>query len=359
MLIGNNIALVIYGIYSTEILETPLSLITQNEAFQLFLQTIITTCVILIAGEFIPKSLFRISPNKTLYFFSIPLLIIYYLLYPFVYVVHEISKFILRFVFKVDTTTESVKFGKVELDNFLKEATSNDNLSIPVDSEIKLFHNALTFSEIKLRECIIPRTEIIAVDIDDSISELKESFIKSGKSKIMVYRKNIDNIIGYVHAYELFKMPETIKSVLRPVTIMPETMTADEALEVFIASKRSIAVVVDEFGGTAGILTIEDIMEEIFGEIEDEHDKENFTEIEISKNEYLFSARLEVDYLNQTYKLNIPESEEYETLAGYVIRLFGRIPGLNEVVSDKNYRFKVVEVSGKKIEKLEIKKLRI
>jgi putative hemolysin len=357
MLLGNNIALVVYGITMAILLEPfIINNITPLDSIVMLIQTIISTTIILFAAEFIPKNIFRIDPNRTLNLFSIPLLPVYFLLYPPVVFTIGVAEIVLRIFNVPKSDKEEFAFGRIDLDNIVKEGTNHlEDEDENVDHEIQIFKNALDFSKIKARDCMIPRTEIIAVNLDEDIAILKQKFIKTGLSKILVFRETIDNIIGYVHSYELFKQPKSIKSILLPVSIIPETIPAKEVLEDFIKQRKSIAVVVDEFGGTSGILTIEDIVEEIFGDIEDEHDNEDLIEEKVSDKEFNFSGRLEIDYLNDKYRLNIPESEEYDTLAGYILFHIEDIPEKSQRVTINQFVITIVDVSQRKIEKINLK----
>lgn len=359
MLVGNNIALVIYGIFMAQVLEPQIAYFTSNGSLILLFQTIISTLIILLTAEFLPKTVFRINPNFILRFFALPTGILYSILLIPMFIIIGISELILKYLFRLGNEVEDLNFGRIDLEHYLRDATErNDEEQEEMDHEIQIFQNALDFSKVKARECMIPRTEITALEVEQSIEKLKEVFIASGYSKVLIYRDNIDNIIGYVHSFELFKKPESIKSILMPVLIIPQSMSANEILEMFISQRRSVAVVVDEFGGTSGILTIEDVIEEIFGEIEDEHDKEELIEEIINENEYLFSARLEIDYLNDAYKLNLPEGDNYETLAGLLISLHESIPKADTVIELEDYKLTVVKVSENRIEliRLEIQK---
>ncbi|MCO6500339.1 MAG: HlyC/CorC family transporter [Vicingus serpentipes] len=356
MLLGNNIALVIYSMLMAQILEpTIVEYVSRNEFFILFLQTVISTLLVLVFAEFLPKALLRINPNSVLVLAAVPLKMIYIILYPFTAFTVSISNFILQ-LFKVDTSESDLAFSRIDLAHFVMDIQERYEEGEEIDSEIQIFKNALDFSDVKVRECMVPRTEITAMNIESELSDLREKFIETGLSKILIYRESIDNIIGYVHSKELFNNPSSIKSILLPVSIIPEAMSAQSMLEKSIKEKRSIAVVVDEFGGTSGILTIEDIIEEIFGEIEDEHDKEELIEKEIGEGGYQFSARIEIDYLNDKYNLDLPEGEEYETLAGLLIYIHESIPEKGEVIQLDNYTLTVDEVSDNKIEMVSIKK---
>lgn len=355
MLLGNNIALVIYSILMAKFLEPIIAThIINNEVVILLLQTIISTLLILFFAEFLPKAIFRINPNKVLTIAAIPITIVYYILYPFTYFTVGISNLILK-IFKVDTSESDLAFSKIDLEDFVANIQENQNEGEEVDSEIQIFKNALGFSEVKVRECMIPRTEITAMEVEKPIEELHKKFIETGLSKILIYRDSIDNIIGYAHSKELFKKPESIKSILLPVSIVPEVMSANDMLKKALKERRSIAVVVDEFGGTSGILTIEDVIEEIFGEIEDEHDKEEFIEQVIDENHYQFSARIEIDYLNEKYKLDLPVSDEYETLGGFIISINESIPENKEIIRTENFEFTIDKVSDNKVDMISLR----
>ena len=367
MLIGNNIALVIYGFFMGDLLMSYigpyLGIDSQNTSsssdsimfLALFIQTIISTFVILITAEFLPKVFFQIYANNLVKFFALP----GYFFYIVFSVVSEfiiwITDKILKLIFKTDGDEVQLSFSKVELGNYISEQMETVKREDEVDSEIQIFQNALDFSEVKSREVLIPRTEVVAVTIDRSPKELSELFIKTGLSKILVYNENIDNILGYVHSFEFFKKPTTLKSILIPVVFVPETMLIKEVLNILTKKSKSIAVVIDEYGGTSGILTVEDIIEELFGEIEDEHDKLVLIEKVVNNGTYVFSARLDVDYLNETYKLNLPENENYETLGGMIVSFTEGIPKKDEVIVFQDYTFNILEVSNTKVELVEVK----
>jgi len=356
MLVGNNIALVIYGIVMAKILEPVIRIVTTSEITIFIIQTVLATLLILVTAEFIPKTLFRINPNRILNFFAVPVWVIYYLLYPLVYIIIGISELTLKKIFKVEFSEGKPVFGRIDLDNIIKESTSAKDLKEEVEPEIQIFRNALDFSNVKLRECMIPRTEIVALDVNESIDILRQNFVDTGLTKILIYRDDIDHIIGYTHSYELFKKPQSIKSILLPISMVPETMPANELLKMLIKQRKSIAVVVDEFGGTSGIITIEDVMEEIFGEIMDEHDIVKLIEKQINDGEYLLSGRLEIDYLNEKYNLDLPESEEYETLSGLIIHYHESIPELNEHIKVDGFLFTITDVSETRIEQVNLKR---
>ena len=353
MLIGNNVALVIYGIYMGELIVN--SILSENfpNSLELITQTIISTLVVLVTAEFLPKTIFGMNPNKWLNIFSIPLTITYYLLYPLAVFVSNLSKLIITAFSSGEQVNEELAFGNVDLNYYLSEFQVEEKQEL--DHEIQILQNALDFKDLKARDCQIPRNELIALNIEDSTEKLRQTFIDSGLSKILIFRKSIDNIIGYVHSLELFKKPESIKSILRPVSIVPEPMAANEVLEQLIRQKRNLAIVVDEFGGTSGIITIEDIIEELFGEIEDEHDVEILHEKELEENLYQFSARLEIDYLNHKYGFQLPENDEYETLGGLVVHHLEEIPVEGQVLDLEFQSVKITSVADTKIEEIELR----
>ena len=358
MLLGNNIALVIFGIYMDEDLKPVFEHYLSSKILILLISTFISTMLILITAEFLPKNIFRINPNRTLSLFAFPLTLVYGLLYPVVMITIGFSEFILRKILGVKIEKENAAFTMIDLDNYLREGTSTIEKKAEMDHEIQIFQNALDFSSVKARECMVPRTEIIALDVENSIEELKQKFIQTRLSKILIYSKSIDNIIGYVYSKELFKDPESIRAILLPVSIVPESMAASEVLTVFIQQHKSIAVVVDEFGGTSGMLTMEDVMEEIFGEIEDEHDKEEMIEKQVSETEFIFSARLETDYINHTYHLKLPILDNFETLSGLIMHYHESIPRINEEIRIDNFLFTITAVTRTRIETVNLKVLK-
>ena len=357
MLIGNNIALVVYGIYMALILEPYFFSLFPNQFAVFLAQTIVSTLLVLITAEFLPKVVFRINPNRTLQLFALPTAIIYVILYPVVYLTMFISSFILRTFLGTKIVPEEVSFGRIDLDYYLREATREVKNNEEIENEVQILQNALDFSAVKLRECMIPRTEIIALSENAEVETLKKAFIENGLSRVLIYRDDIDNIIGYTHSFELFKNPVSIKSILLPITILPEAMQAHKALSHLIKNKKNIAVVVDEFGGTAGVVTTEDIIEEIVGDIEDEHDVDLLTNEKTSENEYLLSARLDIDFINEEHQLELPESEEFETLGGFITHFHESIPEKGEVISIEDFEFHIVEVSDNKIETVRLKVL--
>ncbi|MGB5205466.1 hemolysin family protein [Eudoraea sp.] len=359
MLIGNNIALVVYGLYMGELLMNwfQTKLASENNLvqllftdFSLLTQTLISTIIILLTAEFLPKVLFQIYANKLLIFFAAPAYI-FYLLFSFVSdFVIKVSDILLKTFFKTDGDEVQLAFSKIELGDYITEQMETVMEEDEVDSEIQIFQNALEFSAVKAREVMVPRTEIIAVELHETPKNLAKLFTETGLSKILVFKDTIDNIIGYIHSYELFKKPKTIKSILLPVEFVPETMLIQDILNVLTKKRKSIAVVLDEYGGTSGIMTVEDIVEELFGEIEDEHDSTDLLEEQLNSNTYKFSARLEVDYLNEQYKLELPESEEYETLGGLIVNETGEIPDQNAEIQVEHFLFTILEVSSTKID---------
>ena len=355
MLIGNNIALVIYTLYMADLLSPLLNNWGFNSTSILLIQTIFSTFFILVFAEFLPKAIFRLNPNRVLKVFSLLLVIFYFLIWPVTALVVYLTKFALKFFGKEDGNNQKISFGKTDLNQYLEELKNDLNEDQEMEHDVKIFHNALSFSEVIARDCMVPRNEIIALEINDSIDELKELFLKTGFSRILIYKENIDNIIGYVHSIELFKIPKNIKSVLLPVGIIPESMIGNNILEDFIDKKRGVLVVVDEFGGTSGIITMEDIIEEIFGEIDDEHDKDPLTHEQISDKKYVFSARVEIDFINEKYRLNLPEKEEYETLGGLIIHFAETIPQKGASFLVDNYEVVVLEVQENRILKVSVK----
>ena len=353
MLVGNNIALVIFSITMSELLKPHLINFITSDSLLLLTQTIISTIIILISAEFIPKAVFRINPNYMLKIFSFPLLFFYFLLYPVVFIMIHLSEFVLRYIFRLKVEEVKQVFSKVDLDDYLESLTENHSIS-PLNSEVEMLQNALELSKTKVRECMVPRTDMIAINVSSSINELRDLFIKSKFTKIPIFKGNIDNIIGYVHSSDLFKMPLTIKSIMLPIPIVTESLLANEMLNTFIKKSKSIALVVDEFGGTSGLVTIEDVTEEIVGEIEDEHDIDDIIDEKISNTEFLFSARMEVDNINNKYNLDLPESEEYETIAGLFLYLHENIPEKGQKTIYENKELIVDEVDEKSIKIIRI-----
>ena len=351
MLIGNNIALVIFSISMTQLLDPFLKQVISSSFLLLFTQTIISTIVILITAEFIPKVIFRINPNYMLKIFSFPLIFFYFLLYPIVFVMIAISGFVLKYFFRLEHKEVSQLFSKIDLDEYLESLTHHTNSNSGNNIEVEMLQNALELSNIKVRECMVPRTDMAAINIKSSVEQLLKLFIETKYTKIPVFKDNIDNIIGYVHSSDLFKKPMTIKSIMLPIPIVSESLTANEMLNTFIKKNKSIALVVDEFGGTSGLVTVEDVAEEIVGEIEDEHDIADIIDEKLSDTEYLFSSRMEVDQINDKYNLELPESEEYETIAGLFLSLHEDIPEKGESIEYEN-KLLVIDSGDKKSIKL-------
>jgi len=355
MLVGNNISLVIYSYYMGKFLVRILPLNSINEFSVLLIQTIISTIVILVTAEFLPKAIFRIYANEVLKIFAIPAYIFYYLFHFFSEFITLISDFFLRVFFKTNAYEEQTEFSKEELGDYINEQLETGNVDCDLDSEIQIFQNALQFQNVKAREVMVPRTEIVSVEIHETVANLKNAFIKTGLSKILVYKSSLDDVVGYVNAFELFKDPKTIKSILLPLELVPESMIINDILNTLIKKRKSVAIVIDEYGGTSGMITVEDIVEELFGEIEDEHDSQEFLEEKINDSTFNFSARLEVDYLNEEYNLNILKSEAYETLGGFIIEHTENIPEEKELIEIDHLEFKILKMSGAKIDEVSLK----
>ena len=359
MLIGNNVALVIYGFFMGDLLLNwfqtllPSNYQVINLAlsdFTLLTQTVISTFIILVTAEFLPKVFFQIYSNTLLRVFAIPAYL-FYVLFSFISdFVIWMSDLVLKYFFKTEGDQIQLAFTKVELGNYISEQMESIEEMDHVDSEIQIFQNALEFSDVKAREVMIPRTELVSVEIHDSVQMLNQLFTSTGYSKILVYKTTIDDILGYVHSFDMFKKPKSIKSMVMPVELVPETMFIKDILNTLTRKRKSIAVVVDEYGGTSGIITVEDIVEELVGEIEDEHDNKALYEEKIDDKTYKLSARIEVDYLNETYKMNLPENETYETLGGLIVNFREGIPEQNEQVQFENFLCTILEVSKTKID---------
>ncbi len=365
MLVGNNIALVVYGLYMGDFIMDWLNgmLPLANEQlnyiithFGLLIQTLISTLVILFTAEFFPKVFFQIYGNTLLKFFALPAYIFYILFYFISTFVMQISDFVLKKFFKTEGDEIQLSFSKIELGNYISEQMESVNNDEEVDSEIQLFKNALEFAEVKAREAMVPRTEIMAVELHESTQNLTKLFTETGYTKILIYKDTIDDIIGYIRAFDMFKKPKSIKSIIHPIEFVPETMLISDVLDTLTKKRKSIAVVLDEYGGTSGMLTVEDIIEELFGEIEDEHDTIELIEEQITPTSFHFSARQEVDYINENYKLNLPEAEQYETLGGLIVNYTEEIPDKGEHVHIEGFTFTILEASNTKIDlvKLEI-----
>lgn len=353
MLVGNNVSMVVYGFFMGDLLMKWITSFHFQIAniTSLLIQTVISTLIVLITSEFLPKVFFQIYANSLMKFFAIPSYFFFKLFFYISSFIIWISDFILRKFFKTEGDYVPSFFSKTELGNYINEQMSAVADTETVDSEIQIFQNALEFSGVKAREIMTPRTELVAIDVNEKIENLKKLFISTGYSKIIIYQNSVDDIIGYVHSFELFKKPKTIKSIMIPVEFVPETIFIKEILNLLTVKRKSIATIIDEYGGTSGIVTIEDIIEELFGEIEDEHDQaETLIEQQIDDKTYLFSARLEVTYLNETYKLNIPEEDSYETLGGFIVNTSSEILTKGEQIRIENFHFQIESSSNNKIE---------
>jgi len=358
MLIGNNIALVVYGLFFSRLLSPLLMPLIGSDLAVLMLNTVISTALILLMGEFLPKTIFVISPNFFLQLLSIPAMFFFVIFYPVSKLTLAASNFLLSIFFGIRGNRreqENMVFSRVDLGHLLNLSDQGAEESQPDHQNIRIFRNALDFSNVKLRECMVPRTEIDAVESRSKVADLKERFIETGHSRILVYQDTIDNIIGYFELKDIFRDPPDIMSCVRKLAIVPETMAANKLLKLFFNEKKNVALVVDEFGGTSGMVTIEDILEEIVGDIEDEHDTYELTEKVISAVEYVFSGRLEIDYLNETYNLGLPEEDDYETLAGMILFYHGSIPVCNEMIRIRNFVFRVIKVTATRVELVNLK----
>jgi len=351
MLVGNNIALVIYSFYMGKFIVRFLDF---NPLITLLIQTFVSTIVILVTAEFLPKAIFRIFANESMKLFAVPAYFFYVLFHFFSESITLISDFILRVFLNTKPAVEQTEFSKAELENYITEQLEKTETK-DVDSEIQMFQNALDFNDVKAREVMIPRTEILAVDISESIANVKNLFVETGFSKILVYKNSLDEIVGYVRAFDMFLNPKSLRSILLTVEFIPESMMINEVLNVLTKKKKSVAIVLDEYGGTSGIMTVEDIVEELFGEIEDEHDTIELTENKINDREYKFSARLEIDYINETYEIELPKDEGYETLGGLIVEYSENIPDEKEVIKIDNFQFTILKASSSKIEEVYLK----
>ncbi len=355
MLVGNNIALVVYGILIARFFDSTI-FAGCSPGFTVPADTILSTVIVLFTGEFLPKTLFKNLPNKLLSIFAVPAFICYVLLWPVSKFATFVSKILLRVVgVKMNKEKDDELFSKVDLDYLVQSSIDNAANEDEIDDEVKIFQNALEFSEIKVRDCMIPRTEIDAVSEHCDINELNQKFVESGHSKILVYQDDIDHIIGYIHSSEMFRKPANWIDDLRTLPFVPETMAAHKMMKIFMQQKKSIAVVVDEFGGTSGIVSLEDIVEEIFGEIEDEHDNVNYVAKKTGDNEYLLSARLEIDKVNEMFDIDLPESDEYMTVGGLILHYYQSFPKLNEIVTFDKFQFKIIKNTMTKIELVKLK----
>lgn len=357
MLVGNNVALVIYGILMAQIIgDNLLDGSIDNHFLKVLVQTILSTLIILVTGEFLPKTLFKINPNLVMNVAALPLFICYVILYPVSKFSSGVSYLFLRLVgIKVNKEASDKAFGKIDLDYFVQSSIDNAANEKELDAEVKIFQNALDFSSIKIRDCIVPRTEVVAVDQTTSLEELKNRFIESGISKMIIYDGNIDNVVGYIHSSEMFRSPKKWSDHVKDVPIVPETMAANKLMKLFMQQKKTIAVVVDEFGGTSGIVSLEDLVEEIFGDIEDEHDNTSYICKEIGEGEYVLSARLEIEKVNEIFGLELPESDDYLTVGGLILNQYQSFPKLHELIKVGRYQFKIIKATVTKIELVRLK----
>lgn len=355
MLVGNNIVLVVYGIFVARLLDNTIFK-GLDPAISVTADTILSTLVVLFTGEFLPKTLFKSNPNKFFSFFVFPAYLFYLLLWPVSRFSTLLSKILLKISgVKVDKDNDEGEFSKVDLDYLVQSSIDNASDNSQIDDEVRIFQNALDFSDTKVRDCMVPRTEICAVEKSSSLSDLKNIFIESGKSKILVYDNDIDHIIGYIHSLELFRNPNDWHNHIRTMPFVPETMSARKMMQTFLQQKKSLGVVIDEFGGTSGIISLEDIVEEIFGDIEDEHDNSNYIAQKNPDGSYLLSARLEIDKVNDLFSLDIPESEDYMTIGGFILHEYENFPKLNEVVRIGRFEFKIIKNTMTKIELVRLK----
>ncbi len=357
-LLGNTVSLVLYGIFMAYLLEQPISNLLpdslDSQAGVMVVQTVISTILVLVTAEFIPKSIFMLNPNNMLSIFSLPFMLLYYIMYPLVWAVVRLSKIFIVRVLQLEYNEDKPVFRITDLNSFIQNnlETKGDEAKAEIDT--KIFDNAVEFKKIKVRECMVPRTDIVAVEVQDSIEELKGAFIESGHSKIIIYKETIDDVIGYCHHLELFKKPKTIEEILTPIIIVPESALANELLVQFIKERKSLSLVVDEFGGTSGIVSMEDIIEEIFGEIEDEYDSDDLVEQQLSENEYLLSARHEIDYLNEKFNWTLP-SGDFETLSGFILSLTENIPQKGETAVYGPFTFTIVAKQEHRIDTVKLK----
>jgi len=355
MLLGNNIALVIYGLFMARALTPFMERYLSGDLLILLAQSLIATIFILSTGEFIPKTLARVNPNFFLSLFVIPLYVVYIVLYPISKITSKFANLILRILGVKTSIVNNKRLGRHDLDYFIQKTIEETPENVEIDTEVRFFQNAMEFSQVKVRDCMVPRTEILAVNKELSLKELTSKFVETGFSKIVVYDGDIDNIIGYIHSLELFVQPEDWTQSIVALVVVPENMAANKLMKTMLAEKKSMVVVLDEFGGTSGIVTLEDLVEEIFGEIEDEHDPQLFTAKKLSENTYVLSGRMEIDRVNEMFDLDIPESDEYMTVAGYILNHYQNFPKLNETVIIGRLDFKILRVTQTKIELVKLK----
>lgn len=356
LLVGNNISLVVFSILMAQILEPAIGLFIQNEVVVVFIQSLLSTVLILFTGEFLPKTIFRINPNRSLRIFAIPLYLIYILLYPISKFTTLCSTLIFKIVgLRVHQNREKKAFSKVDLDFFIQQSIDDSLDNSMMDTEVKIFQNALDFTNVRLRDCIVPRTEVVAIEWDESVEVLMNLFIETGFSKIIVFKENLDNVVGYIHSSEMFSQPSDWHTKINQMSTVPETMAAHKLMKLLMQQKKSIAIVVDEFGGTAGIVTLEDLVEEIIGEIEDEHDNNTYVMQKLNENEYILSGRLEIDTLNEKFDLGLPENDAYATVAGYILQHHRTFPQLHETIEIESFSFKILKISSTRIDLVKLK----
>jgi len=353
MLVGNNIALVVYGIVMTQILTPQFSGYFNSALILLLAQTFITTMIVLITAEFLPKAIFRIFPNQILKVFSLPIWLFFVMFRPLALLMLNLANLILKYVLNQKISNDKQVFGKTDLDDFLSNVKSAEGVE-DTRVEVEMLQNALDLTDKKIRECMVPRTDIIAMDVLSTIDDVKEKFIDTKLSKLLIYKGTIDRVIGYVHSSDLFKNPKNVKSVLLPISFVPESMLAMDMLNQFIENNKGVALVVDEFGGTSGMITIEDVTEEIVGEIVDEHDIEELTDEQLSENSYRLLAKIDVEMVNKKYNLELPESDEYETIAGLLLHHFEEIPTINDVIELEEYQFTIIKVNETTIQEVQL-----
>ena len=353
MLVGNNIALVVYGIVMTQILTPQFSGYFNSALILLLAQTFITTMIVLITAEFLPKAIFRIFPNQILKVFSLPIWLFFVMFRPLALLMLNLANLILKYVLNQKISNDKQVFGKTDLDDFLSNVKSAEGVE-DTRVEVEMLQNALDLTDKKVRECMVPRTDIIAMDVLSTIDDVKEKFIDTKLSKLLIYKGTIDRVIGYVHSSDLFKNPKNVKSVLLPISFVPESMLAMDMLNQFIENNKGVALVVDEFGGTSGMITIEDVTEEIVGEIVDEHDIEELTDEQLSENSYRLLAKIDVEMVNKKYNLELPESDEYETIAGLLLHHFEEIPTINDVIELEEYQFTIIKVNETTIQEVQL-----
>jgi CBS domain containing-hemolysin-like protein len=356
MLVGNNIALVVYGIVMTQILTPELSEYFSSSLSLLLAQTFITTIIVLITAEFLPKAIFRIFPNQILKIFSLPIWLFFVVFRPLALLMLNTANIILKYIFKQEISNDKQVFGKNDLDDFLSNVKSAEGIE-DTRVEVEMLQNALDLTDKKVRECMVPRTDIIAMDMLSSINDVKEKFIKTKLSKLLIYKGNIDKVIGYIHSSDLFKNPKNVRSVLLPISFVPESMLAMDMLNQFIENNKGVALVVDEFGGTSGMITIEDVTEEIVGEIVDEHDVEELTDEQLSENSFRFFGKIDIEMVNKKYNLQLPESDEYETIAGLLLHHFEEIPKKDDVIELEGYQFNIINVNETTIQEVRLEVL--